>query len=149
MAKKQTSFADKASRLGKDAEATYAKYIRSVQSEKTGKWRFNEQMIRIDKGETLDATLKRMDKVANLVDIDLTQFLKEKSIEKPDSGKKDSIEVDAKAPSDSISPEHNLVKDENMERKKDNSSINKEIDSASNESELKDSGESDLTNEEE
>ena len=35
MAKKQTSFADKAARLGKDSEATYAKYIKSVRSEKT------------------------------------------------------------------------------------------------------------------
>jgi len=74
MAKKQTSFADKAARLGKASEATYAKYIKSVRSEKTGKWRFNEQMIRMNKGETLEATLKRMDEVANLVDIDLTQF---------------------------------------------------------------------------
>ena len=74
MAKKQTSFADKAARLGKASEATYAKYIKSVRSEKTGKWRFNEQMIRMNKGETLEATLKRMDEAANLVDIDLTQF---------------------------------------------------------------------------
>ena len=75
MAKKQTSFADKAAKhRGKGGEAVYAKYIKSVRSEKTGQWRFNEQMIRLDKGEALDAALKRMDEAANLVDIDLSQF---------------------------------------------------------------------------
>jgi len=75
MAKKQTSFADKAAKhRGKGGEAVYAKYIKSVRSEKTGQWRFNEQMIRMDKGEALDAALKRMDEAANLVDIDLSQF---------------------------------------------------------------------------
>ena len=76
MAKKQTSFADKAAKhRGKGGEAVYAKYIKSVRSEKTGQWRFNEQMIRMDKGEALDAALKRMDEVGNLVDIDLSQFV--------------------------------------------------------------------------
>jgi hypothetical protein len=75
MAKKQTSFADKAAKhRGKGGDAVYAKYIKSVRSEKTGQWRFNEQMIRMDKGEALDAALKRMDEAANLVDIDLSQF---------------------------------------------------------------------------
>ena len=50
MAKKQTSFADKAAKhRGKGGEAVYAKYIKSVRSEKTGQWRFNEKMIRMDK----------------------------------------------------------------------------------------------------
>ena len=75
MAKKQTSFADKAAKhRGKGGDAVYAKYIKSVRSEKTGQWRFNEKMIRMDKGEALDAALKRMDEAANLVDIDLSQF---------------------------------------------------------------------------
>ena len=89
MAKKQTSFADKAARLSKDSEATYAKYIKSVRSEKTGKWRFNEQMIRMNKGETLEATLKRMDEVANLVDIDLTQFAIETVAEESENVEKE------------------------------------------------------------
>ncbi|MEC9049406.1 MAG: DUF4295 family protein [Candidatus Neomarinimicrobiota bacterium] len=73
MAKKQKSFADKAAG-SKDKEAVYVKYVKSVKSEKTGKWRFNEQMVRSKKGEQLDVALKRMDEVANLVDIDLSQF---------------------------------------------------------------------------
>ena len=73
MAKKQKSFADKAAG-SKEKEAVYVKYIKSVKSEKTGQWRFNEQMVRSKKGEQLDVALKRMDEVANLVDIDLSQF---------------------------------------------------------------------------
>ena len=73
MAKKQKSFADKAAR-SKEKESVYVKYVKSVKSEKTGQWRFNEQMVRSKKGEQLDVALKRMDEVANLVDIDLSQF---------------------------------------------------------------------------
>ncbi|MGY8787918.1 MAG: DUF4295 family protein [Fidelibacterota bacterium] len=73
MAKKQLSFADKAAG-SKDKNAVYVKYVKSVKSEKTGQWRFNEQMIRSNKGENLDIALKRMDEVANLIDIDLSQF---------------------------------------------------------------------------
>ena len=73
MAKKQKSFADKAAG-SKEKEAVYVKYVKSIKSEKTGKWRFNEQMVRSKKGEQLDIALKRMDEVANLVDIDLSQF---------------------------------------------------------------------------
>ena len=71
MAKKQKSFADKAAG-SKDKEAVYVKYVKSVKSEKTGKWRFNEQMVRSKKGEQLDVALKRMDEVANLVDAPYT-----------------------------------------------------------------------------
>ena len=73
MAKKQKSFADKAAG-SKKKESVYVKYVKSVKSEKTGQWRFNEQMVRSKKGEQLDVALKRMDEVANLVDIDLSQF---------------------------------------------------------------------------
>ena len=74
MAKKQKSFADKASG-NKETDAVYVKYVKSVKSEKTGRWRFNEQMIRTKKGEQLDVALKRLDQVANLVDIDLSEFI--------------------------------------------------------------------------
>ena len=74
MAKKQKSFADKASKKGGDADAVMVKYVKSVKSEKTGFWRFNEQMIKLRGGENLDAALKRMDEAVNLVDIDLSKF---------------------------------------------------------------------------
>ena len=83
MAKKQKSFADKASG-NKNADAVYVKYVKSVKSDKSGQWRFNEQIVRTNKGEQLDAALKRMDEVANLVDIDLSQF-----IESPETTRED------------------------------------------------------------
>ena len=73
MAKKQKSFADKASG-NKNKDSVYVKYVKSTQSEETGGWRFNEQMIQMQKGEQLDSALKRVDEIANLVDIDLSQF---------------------------------------------------------------------------
>ena len=77
MAKKQKSFADKAAG-NTSVDSVYVKYVKSVQSEQTGRWRFNEQMIRMNKGEQLDVALKRMDEVANLVDIDLSEFTESK-----------------------------------------------------------------------
>ena len=74
MAKKQKSFADKAAG-NSSGDSVYVKYVKSVQSEDTGRWRFNEQIVRMNKGEQLDAALKRMDEVANLVDIDLSEFV--------------------------------------------------------------------------
>jgi len=74
MAKKQKSFADKASGRGAESDAVMVKYVKSVKSEKTGYWRFNEQMIKLQGGENLDAALKRMDEAVNLVDIDLSKF---------------------------------------------------------------------------
>ena len=116
MAKKQTSFADKAARLGKDSEATYAKYIKSVRSEKTGKWRFNEQMIRINKGETLEATLKRMDEVANLVDIDLTQFAIETVVEESENVAKAATRVSTDTDLEKNSSESDLDIEETGEK---------------------------------
>ena len=74
MAKKQKSFADKASGRGADADAVMVKYVKSVKSEKTGFWRFNEQMVKLRDGEDLNAALKRLDEASNLVDIDLSVF---------------------------------------------------------------------------
>ena len=83
MAKKQKSFADKAAG-NSSADSVYIKYVKSVQSEDTGRWRFNEQIVRMNKGEQLDAALKRMDEAANLVDIDLSEFVSSAD-EKPDT----------------------------------------------------------------
>ena len=87
MAKKQKSFADKASG-NKNKDSVFVKYVKSTQSEETGGWRFNEQIIQMNKGEQLDAALKRLDEVANLVDIDLSQF--------SNSKKNDDENVEAK-----------------------------------------------------
>ncbi len=87
MAKKQKSFADKASG-NKNKDSVFVKYVKSIQSEETGGWRFNEQIIQMQKGEQLAAALKRMDQAANLVDIDLSQF--------SNSKKNDDENVEAK-----------------------------------------------------
>ena len=73
MAKKQKSFADKASG-NQNKDSVFVKYVKSTQSEETGGWRFNEQIVQMRKGEQLDTALKRLDEVSKLVDIDLSQF---------------------------------------------------------------------------
>jgi len=66
---KQQSFAEKAAKKKKKDLSTYVKYIKSVKSEKTGHWRFNEQMIQVKEGENLDGALERMDELAQVLDI--------------------------------------------------------------------------------
>ncbi len=102
MAKKQKSFADKAAGNA-SGESVYVKYVKSVQSEETGRWRFNEQMIRMNKGEQLDAALKRMDEAANLIDIDLSEFINEKQ-----TGE-DSKESEAKQESSNDKPSNEVA----------------------------------------
>ena len=92
MAKKQKSFADKAAG-NTSGDSVYVKYVKSVQSEETGRWRFNEQMIRMNKGEQLDAALKRMDEVANLVDIDLSEFAESEKVDTEVSSQHQSEEA--------------------------------------------------------
>ena len=93
MAKKQKSFADKASG-NKNKDSVFVKYVKSIQSEETGGWRFNEQIIQMQKGEQLAAALKRMDQVANLVDIDLSQFSNSKENEDDNVEAKEELGLD-------------------------------------------------------
>ena len=109
MAKKQKSFAYKASGKGGAADAVMVKYVKSVKSEKTGFWRFNEKMIKLRGGENLDEALKRMDEAANLVDIDLSNFeskQEESEGKVPESQEEASseavAEVEAQSDSDSV-----------------------------------------------
>ena len=69
MAKKQ-SFADKASKKGKSL-GTFVKYVKSVLSEKTGHWRFNEQIVNIKEGENLDSALNRLSEEIQALDIEM------------------------------------------------------------------------------
>ena len=71
MAKKQKSFAEKVVKHG-GKEMVHVKYVKSVASNKEGYWRFNESMISMEKGESLAATLKRIDDEANLADIEMS-----------------------------------------------------------------------------
>ena len=71
MAKKTLSFAEKAAKKKKKSDIKYVKYVGSVRSEKTGQWRFNERMIGLQGGESLDAALKRIDEEKKLLNIEL------------------------------------------------------------------------------
>ena len=62
MAKKQKSFAEKAS-SSKGKDLVHVKFVKSVPSDKEGFWRFNESMIGLEKGQQLDAALKQMEEV--------------------------------------------------------------------------------------
>ena len=71
MAKKSLSFAEKAAKKKNKSDIKYVKYVGSVRSEKTGQWRFNERMIGLQGGESLDAALKRIDEEKKLLNIEL------------------------------------------------------------------------------
>ena len=71
MAKKQKSFAEKASSKGEGKDLVYVKYVKSVKSEKEGFWRFNESMIAMEKGQNIDSALKELDDAANLTDVEM------------------------------------------------------------------------------
>ena len=60
-----------AAKKNKKSDIKYVKYVNSVRSEKTGQWRFNERMIGLQGGESLDAALKRIDKEKKLLNIEL------------------------------------------------------------------------------
>jgi len=70
MAKKQKSFAEKASSKGAK-DLVHVKFVKSVPSERDGFWRFNESMISMEKGQNLDTKLKEIEDEARLVDIDM------------------------------------------------------------------------------
>ena len=93
MAKKQKSFADKAAGNA-SSDSVYVKYVKSVQSKDTGRWRFNEQIVRMNKGENLDSALKRMDETANLIDIDLSEFEQKEKMDNSDNKDKGLPSVD-------------------------------------------------------
>ena len=79
MAKKQKSFAEKASSKGEGKDLVYVKYVKSVKSEKEGFWRFNESMIAMEKGQNIDSALKELDDAANLTDVEMPLTIDEAS----------------------------------------------------------------------
>ncbi len=82
MARKTVGFAGKVK--GKDhVEVKFVKYVKSERSEKTGYWRFNETMVRLVGGETLDAALKRQESESLAMDIDMSLFDEKVEEEKP------------------------------------------------------------------
>lgn len=76
MAKKQLSFAEKANRTLGKSDWKHVKYVKSVRSEKTGQWRFNEQIVTLQGSESLDGALNRMEEGRLALDINLPDFSK-------------------------------------------------------------------------
>ncbi|MBT5097090.1 MAG: hypothetical protein HOM22_04675, partial [Candidatus Marinimicrobia bacterium] len=101
MAKKQKSFAEKASSTG-GKDLVHVKFVKSVPSDRDGFWRFNESMISMEKGQNLDAKLKEMEDEAKLVDIEMPSD-KEEIV---DSEESKSIEApaEAEAPAEEEAP---------------------------------------------
>ena len=122
MAKKLKSFADKAAGSG-NKDAVYIKYVNSVRSKKTGHWRFNEQMVKTKKGESLDVALKRLNEAVNLSDIDLTKFAKVDSDKNKSSEKKKKKDLEVKAVEVEKSAENEVEK--NSPQKEDSTLNNK------------------------
>ncbi|MFC1565411.1 hypothetical protein ACFL4B_00510 [Candidatus Neomarinimicrobiota bacterium] len=62
MAKKQLSFAEKATKQKSQKDWKTVKFVKSERSDKTGSWRFNESFIRLATNENIDQALTRMEK---------------------------------------------------------------------------------------
>ena len=110
MAKKQKSFADKASGKSAEKDAIMVKYVKSIKSEKTGYWRFNEQMVKLRDGENLDSALKKLDEASNLVDIDLSIFDSQEEIQ--DSSANKNVDESSKLSGHSKSDDESKSKDD-------------------------------------
>ena len=94
---KGTSFADK-SKGTKKKGLSFVKYIKSNKSEKTGHWRFNEQMVSLNSGENLDGALKRMEEETLALDMELpTPF--DEAVEE---NVKEESQTEAEASDDSV-----------------------------------------------
>jgi hypothetical protein len=108
MAKKQKSFAEKASSTG-GKDLVHVKFVKSVASDREGFWRFNESMITMEKGQNLDAKLKEIEDEAKLVDIDMPS----KNGDESDSKKPKSIEASSsvEAPAEEATTEETPVEE--------------------------------------
>lgn len=65
MAKKVGGFAQKSAKAREKRDYSLVKYIKSVISEKTGAWRFQEQILQVKDGEDIKAALKKADIAAH------------------------------------------------------------------------------------
>ncbi|MFQ6612927.1 MAG: DUF4295 family protein [Fidelibacterota bacterium] len=93
MVKKQRSFAQKAG-AKKGQEISHIKLVRSIRSEKTGHWRFNEQIISVEKGESIEAALKRQAAKTAISEITLVPEITEPVVEEvPQTGNPEEVAV--------------------------------------------------------
>jgi len=115
MAKKQLSFAEKAAKKKGKSDVKYVKYVNSLKSEKTGQWRFNERMIGLHGGESLDAALKRIEEEKKLLNIEL-----------PDPVSKGQEETSENVADSEVTEPKNQASEESIETQSSDSSAEEE-----------------------
>ena len=130
---KGTSFAAKAKGKKKRTQS-FVKYVKSVKSEKTGHWRFNEQMVAVNEGENLDDALKRLKKETMALDMKFPVM--EKLVTEETPSEADALGLNTpdetpaekaeKAESESAQPE--VVKEETVETPQAENSSDKKAD---------------------
>ena len=117
MAKKQKSFAEKASSKGEGKDLVHVKYVKSVKSDKEGFWRFNESMIAMEKGQNLDVALKELEDAENLVDIVMPGSDEALAEEKAKVAEEAPAEEEAKEEAPAEEPKEEAPAEEPKEKK--------------------------------
>ena len=117
MAKKQKSFAEKASSKGEGKDLVHVKYVKSVKSDKEGFWRFNESMIAMEKGQNLDVALKELEDAENLVDIVMPGSDEALAEEKAKVAEEAPAEEEAKEEAPAEEPKEEAPGEESSEEK--------------------------------
>ena len=105
---KGTSFADK-SKGKKKINKTFVKYVKSIKSEKTGHWRFNEQMVALKSGENLDGAIKRLEEESFALDLDLSNI--ETAVEETIEAQNEQVETEATVVADEVEETVELTED--------------------------------------
>ena len=105
---KGTSFADK-SKGKKKINKTFVKYVKSIKSEKTGHWRFNEQMVALKSGENLDGAIKRLEVESLALDLDLSNI--ETAVEETIEAQNEQVETEATVVADEVEETVELTED--------------------------------------
>jgi hypothetical protein len=107
---KGTSFADK-SKEKKKISQTFVKYVKSIKSEKTGHWRFNEQMVGLKSGENLDGAIKRLEEESLALDLDLSNM--ETAVEETVEAQNEAAAEDT--PVEDVKSEEEIAAEESRE----------------------------------
>jgi len=105
---KGTSFADK-SKGKKKINKTFVKYVKSIKSEKTGHWRFNEQMVALKSDENLDGAIKRLEEESLALDLDLSNI--ETAVEETIEAQNEQVETEATVVADEVEETVELTED--------------------------------------
>ena len=102
---KGTSFAEKAKRgIKKEKEFKVVKYVKSIVSEKSGHYRFQESMLKVPSGMSLDAYLKELE-AGPVEEVEEVADAREEVVEADAPDEKVVVEEVVKAASETEAPE--------------------------------------------